>query len=133
MHSRRENHMSDIRNLINNYKFYDGFEDEPEIILSILNHKEYNIHIWEGYIDGIFSNAPLNQKQWTGFTKDYQENLGAFCSTKEQEINPTEYLEDIQSYLNYDLSSECIELCYLMIQFLTFAINNNYTVTLYVS
>lgn len=64
--------MTDIGNLKNNYEFYEGFEGETEIILSILEHREYNIHIWEGYIDDIFSNAPLNQNKWTGFTRDYQ-------------------------------------------------------------
>lgn len=54
--------MASTKNLKNNYEFYEGFEGETEIILSILEHREYNTHIWEGYIDDIFSNAPLNQK-----------------------------------------------------------------------
>ncbi len=71
--------MVGIGNLKNNYTFYEGFEGETEIILSILDHKEYNIHIWDGYIDEFFSNAPLNQKEWSGFTKDYQEDIGALA------------------------------------------------------
>ncbi len=125
--------MMDIGNLKNNYTFYEGFEGETEIILSILDHKEYNIHIWDGYIDEIFSNAPLNQKEWSGFTKDYQEDIGAFGDMEEHIIDTKEYLEDIKSYLDYNLSKECIEICHLIITFLEFSLNKNYAVILYVS
>ena len=127
--------MQDLGNLKNNYKFYEGFEGEGEgeIVLFFEKNKEYNIHIWDGYIDDIFANAPLNQKTWTGFTRDYQEDIGAFADMQEHKIDTTEYLNDIKAYLSYPLSKKCIEVCYLIIDFLEFALANNYDVILYVS
>lgn len=37
----------DIGNLKNNYTFYEGYEDEDEIVLYI--ETDEAIHIWEGY------------------------------------------------------------------------------------
>ena len=45
----------DIGNLKNNFTFYDGYEDESEIVLCI--EKEETVHIWEGYFDDIFDRA----------------------------------------------------------------------------
>ncbi len=125
--------MMDIEKLKNNYDFYEGFEGETEIILSLQDHREYNLHIWDGYIDEIFSNAPLNQKEWTGFTRDYQEDIGAFGDMEEHEIIIKEYLDDIKGYLDYDLSNECTNVCNLIINFLQFALDKHYSVVLYVS
>lgn len=41
----------DIGNLKNNYTFYEGYEDEDEIVLYI--ETDEAIHIWEGYFDDI--------------------------------------------------------------------------------
>ena len=41
-----------IRNLNNNYTFYEGYEDENEIVLYI--ETDEAIHIWEGYFGDIF-------------------------------------------------------------------------------
>jgi hypothetical protein len=125
--------MMDIGKLKNNYKFYEGFEGETEIILSILDHREFNLHIWEGYIDEIFSNALLNQQKWIGFTRDYQEDDGAFGDMEEHNIDAKEYLEDIKTYYNFPLSKECNEICNLICEFLEFVLDNNYIATLYVS
>ena len=42
----------DIGNQNDNYTFYDGYEGEPEITLSI--DGVMSIHLWEGYFDDIF-------------------------------------------------------------------------------
>ena len=43
------------------------------------------MHIWDGYIDEIFSNVSLNQKEYIGFTRDYQKDIGAFGDMEEHE------------------------------------------------
>ncbi len=125
--------MAVTEKLKNNYEFYDGFEGEKEIILFIAEHREYNIHIWDGYIDDIFSNVSLNQEKWIGFTRDYQEDIGAFGDMEEHKIDAKEYLEDIKAYQSKPLPKDCTKVCDLMIEFLDFAIANNFTVILTVS
>ena len=54
----------DIGNLKNNFTFYEGYEDESEIVLCI--EKDEAIHIWEGYFDDIFDSPSLDGKGWKG-------------------------------------------------------------------
>lgn len=58
--------------MINN-KFYEGYEGEPLIILAI----EDKIYIWDGYFEYIFGNPSL-KVDWKGFTRDYNQQEGAF-------------------------------------------------------
>lgn len=50
----------DIGNLKNDFAFYEGYEDESEIVLCI--EKDEAIHIWEGYFDDIFDSPSLDGK-----------------------------------------------------------------------
>ena len=43
--------------ILNNVKYYKGFEGEPEIIFQFKDNKDISIHIWEGYIDDIISKS----------------------------------------------------------------------------
>lgn len=87
----------DIGNLKNNYTFYEGYEDEDEIVLVI--EADEAIHIWEGYFDDIFDTPCLDGKGWKGFTRDYHQFEGVFSENGGiYEINPTEYLEDLMLY-----------------------------------
>ena len=89
----------DIGNLKNNYTYYEGYEDEPEIILTINEASEFKIHLWEGYVDDIFSNPVLDGKGWRGFTRDIHQMEGAFSNKGGlSEIKPKEYLEDLLLY-----------------------------------
>ena len=84
-----------IRGLLERLKNYDGIEDELEVILS---NNEEELHIWEGYFSAIFDNAPLEGK-WRGFTRDYQEDKGAYGSEgRVFLIDVEEYLEDMLQY-----------------------------------
>ena len=87
----------DIGNLKNNYTFYDGYEDEGEIVLCI--EADQAIHVWEGYFDDIFDTPSLDGNRWKGFTRDYHQFEGVFSENGGvYEINPAEYLEDLMLY-----------------------------------
>lgn len=96
--------------------FYDGFEGEGEIILSIPDPNEtVKIHVWEGYFEDIFGNPIETVPEWIGFTKDYQESIRTFDG--EEYILPTsipEYLSDLNMYkdrtFSYPETKECLKL-----------------------
>ncbi len=120
----------DIGNLKNNVSFYEGYEGEPEIILTIADATEYNIHLWDGYFDDIFGEPSLDGEGWKGFTRDMHQLEGIFRSDESSAvINAPEYLEDILSYrgktFRYEESSAALA---LIIDFLRFAVDNNFTV-----
>lgn len=120
----------DIGKIINNGKFYDGYEDEPEIILSLSEKPEINIHIWEGYFADIFCKPVFNGKPWTGFTRDYQELKGMYDDDGTAVIdNIPEYLADILQYkdrkFTFDETKDVFE---LTIALLLYASLNHCTV-----
>jgi len=78
-----------------NYTFYEGYEGEPEIILSLA---EQSLHIWDGYFDDIYGAPPLDGNGWSGFTRDYNQIEGIFSDDEAAEINPEEYLNDLMQY-----------------------------------
>lgn len=89
----------DIEKINDNYTFYDGYEDEPEVILSLPNCEA--IHIWEGYFDDIYDTPSLDGKGWSGFTRDYHQLEGIFSNDGQTaEIDPKEYLDDLMLYKN---------------------------------
>ncbi len=121
----------DIGNLKNNTIFYKGYEGEPEIVLSATENKDYIIHLWEGYFDDIFSDPSLDGNGWKGFTRDIHQMEGIFddCITSAK-IDAQEYLEDLLTYTNRDFDyDESADALALLVEFLKFAIQNNYTVS----
>ena len=48
----------DVGRTNDNFTFYEGYEGEPEIVLSLPNHEA--VHIWEGYFDDIY-NTPIRR------------------------------------------------------------------------
>ena len=46
-----------------NYKFYEGYEDEPEVEISADNME--TLHIWDGFIMDIFCEPTLDGKGGT--------------------------------------------------------------------
>ena len=89
----------DIGKTTDNYTFYEGYEGDPEIILSIADTDI--LHIWDGYFDDIYDTPSLDGKGWIGFTRDYHQIEGIFANGGcAAEINPTEYLEDLMLYKN---------------------------------
>lgn len=97
-----------------NYKFYQGYEDEPEIEFSTNNSNMETLHIWDGFFDDIFRNPSLGE-EWTGFTRDYHQCEDAFDDTGETIIkNLQEYIDDLKNYENrtfdYEETREVYEL-----------------------
>lgn len=120
----------DTGKLINNNAFYEGYEGEPEIVLTIQEVPAYSIHLWEGYFDDIFEPPIIDGKGWTGFTRDIQQMEGVFSSSgTSAHINASEYLDDLMSYdgkvFEYVESSDAFA---LIADFLRYAINNGYSV-----
>ena len=95
------------------------------MILSLKENPEFNIHIWEGYFSSIFDDPPLHGLGWHGFTRDYQEEKGAFdfANVQEEILNPMEYLEDILQYKDKNFKwKEEKESFDLIVDFLKYAI-----------
>lgn len=84
---------------IDNFKFYEGYEDEPEIEFSTNDSNIETLHIWDGFFDDIFRKPNLDGKGWHGFTRDYHQCEGAFDDNGEAEItNIQEYIDDLKTY-----------------------------------
>ena len=84
-----------------NYTFYEGFEDEPEIEFSSSNAAMETLHIWDGFLDDIFRRPSLDGKGWHGFTRDYHQCEGAFGDDCEAVISDIdEYIDDLKIYEN---------------------------------
>lgn len=79
--------------------YYSGYEGEPELVISSISDPQYSIHIWEGYIEDILHEPYFIPEGWSGFTKDYQECLGAWGDDQVEIIKdiPT-YIEDLMKY-----------------------------------
>lgn len=89
----------DVGRTNDNFTFYEGYEGEAEIVLSLPNHEA--VHIWEGYFDDIYNTPSFDGKGWNGFTRDYHQIEGIFAVDGNMaEIDPKEYLEDLMQYKN---------------------------------
>ena len=49
-----------------------------DIIISLKESPEFNLHIWNGYVETIVDPPIFTDKDWVGFTRDYQEFTGAW-------------------------------------------------------
>ena len=95
----------DIGKINDNYTFYEGYEGEPEIILTLPGSEA--VHIWEGYFDDIYDTPSLDGKGWNGFTRDYHQMEGIFINGgSTAEITPKEYLDDLMLYKDKDFDFE---------------------------
>jgi hypothetical protein len=102
---------------IENYKFYEGYEDEPEVELSANIDTMETLHIWDGFFIDIFNNPPLDGIGWHGFTRDYNQFEGAFDDDGEAVItNLQEYIDDLENHKNkefkFEETKEVYELLY---------------------
>ena len=105
----------DTGKTIDNYKFFEGFEGEPEIVIEAEMTNMEILHIWDGYFDDIFREPNLDGNGWLGFTRDYHQCEGAFGDDSEAIItNISEYLEDLKLYekrhFDYDETKEVYDL-----------------------
>lgn len=125
----------DTSNMINNEKYYEDFKEdfEKKYIFEILQDKQYNISIWEGYIDDIFNNPNEKNKEyrvkmsdWSGMTYDWQYDL---IEETNKSIDAELYYEDLQNYMTSSFEIvETKEVLILLLDFLKFAMENNYTI-----
>ena len=84
-----------------NYTFFEGYEDEPEIELSSNNQDMETLHIWDGFFWDLFGDPSLDGKGWNGFTRDYNQCEGAFGDDSEAVISDIdEYINDLKIYEN---------------------------------
>ena len=89
----------DIGKIKDNYKFFENFDDEPEIIFESDREDMEILHVWEGYLDDISRDPDLEGAGWLGFTRDYHQCKGAFGDESIEVItNISEYLDDLKSY-----------------------------------
>ncbi len=105
----------DTGKITDNYKFFEGFEDEPEIVIKAENCNLQILHIWDGYFDDILREPNLDGNGWLGFTRDYHQCEGAFSDDAEAIITDIdEYLTDLKSYKNrhfdYDETKDVYDL-----------------------
>jgi hypothetical protein len=123
----------DIGMLKNNTKYYDGFESDTEITLSIVENPEYNIHIYEGYFSDFFGSPEFNCKGWNGFTRDYNQMERTFGEDDYIISNVKEYLDDLLIYVDKKYEDEDTFQCYILLRkFLEYAINHNYHINVHV-
>lgn len=113
----------DTGKLKNNTTYYEGYEGEGEVILTLIDSPTYNLHIWDGYFEDIFGNPCSTENGWCGFTMDYQESRNAFCGGNPPvSVNPDEYLTDLYLYKNktfcYEETASCL---HILIDFFEYA------------
>ena len=116
----------DTGKIRDNYKFFEDFDGEPEIVIEAENTDMQILHIWDGYLDDILREPNLDGNGWLGFTRDYHQCEGAFGDESEGSItNLIEYLDDLKLYadreFDYDDTRDVYNLLY---SWLEEAINN---------
>lgn len=121
----------DIGKIKNNNIYYDGYEGETEIVLSINESKDLNMHVWEGYFDDIFGEPSLVGDGWRGFTRDIHQMERIFSNEEfNMIVDVSEYLEDLITYkdktFRYEESAEVLN---MLITFFEYVKQNNFTVT----
>ena len=110
----------DIGKHKDDYKFYEGYEGEKEIIISLPG---IVYHFWDGYFEDIFGNPQSTENGWIGFTRDYNEFINAFeDECIECAIEPEEYLKDLMLYQNQSFSyNETADVLNCLITIMTMA------------
>ncbi len=92
----------DIGKRNDDYKYYEGYEGEKEIIISL---PDIVYHFWDGYFEDIFGNPQSTENGWIGFTRDYNEFINAFeDECIECVVEAEEYLKDLTLYQNQSFS-----------------------------
>ena len=122
----------DIGRLKNNRE-YCAWWPEPDIILSLKESPEFNLFIWDGYFVTIFSDPIFTDKDWAGFTRDYQEFTGVWAWDDKTEIKDVdEYIWDMLRYKDKKYKpiweKTVPEVFNLILDFLTYAKETGQTV-----
>ena len=93
------------------YRFYNGYEGEPELTLASGNDE---LHMWDGYMEDIFGTPIIDKNGWNGFTRDYNELKGPYGDDSiEYALDINEYLKDAIQYrgreFEYEETKEVLE------------------------
>ena len=113
---------------VGNIKFANNYESNMFFIIK--EKPMYSIKIWNRYLIDIFSNKPPIKEIDFGLTKDFENNAGPYENEDNlKEIDKLDYSADLKQYLIHDDYSfdETKEVLYLIVDFLQFAIENNYS------
>lgn len=113
--------------ILNNYKFYEGFEGEQEIIFQIVEDNNTSIHLWEGYINDIMNNQPGMEDDYKiGLSHDWNSLEGPYSNDSKKTINVDDYYKDLLRFQNVQFKyEETKELYELLLIFLKYAKDNN--------
>ena len=116
--------------MIENYRYYDGFEGEPEYTFCLYagNKPIEKIHLWDGYFSDIIQTVTPTETGWTSLAEYYQ-----LCLNFD---NDNWKVPDIHSALqqlkNIDLSKikfpESHNVFKILIEMFTKACENNLTI-----
>lgn len=116
-----------IGKMNDDYTFYEGYEGEPEVVISLLEDDQKALHVWEGYMEDLFANPSLEGEGWLGFTRDIHQFEGAFSEEGSGAvIDPDEYLADIMNYADAEFEyPETADVKDAIVELLTHAIAIN--------
>ncbi len=122
--------MKNIERFINNSKFYaKRHYGGGELVLLLKEYPQYNLHIWVGYIDDVTEELKTKEGRWIGFTRDCAEYVRTFAGDEIEIENLDEYINDLLLYKDSQFEDEeDFEVYELILDFLTFAKENNLTV-----
>ncbi len=97
----------DTGKILHNTKYYDGCEDEDEIILTAMGTYLPVLHIAEGHFEHVFGKPIYYGASWYGFTRDFCEFKGVFDSGDDQIITDlNEYIDDMLYYRDREFAYE---------------------------
>ena len=125
--------MKNLERFIQNDKYFDErFFGESDMTFALKENPEFNIYLWEGFIDDICENPRTDETgHWIGFTRDNNEFIRTY-SGYPVEIDLDEYIKDLLLYKDIDFEKEfgkeTQEVYDLILDFLLFAKETNQTV-----
>ncbi len=121
--------MQNLERFIRNEKWYDEwFYGDHEMTLTIKENPNFYLHIWGGYFNFILRDALTVGDCWIGFTRDNQEIIRTYSRDVVEIENLDEYITDLLLYKYAERDEEDSEVYQLILDFLTFAKENNLTV-----
>ena len=113
-------------------KYYDGYEGEPSVVISINGTEFEPMEFWEGYMEDWLRYADLSGSGWKGFTSEHEQGEGAWANADGVSgVNPAEYLADCQEYVGKAFSyKETALVLKDLCHYLSYAVNHDLTVNI---
>lgn len=113
--------------ILNNSKFYEGYEGEQEVIFQLVDDNNTSIHAWGGFIDDIMNNQPGTDDDYkTGLSYDWNTLEGPYSDKDNKIINIDDYYKDLLRFEKVQFKyEETKELYKLLVYFLKSAKDNN--------